>query len=67
MLTLITLFLTALNTVQSGKGLLPFSGDQPLPCLLSSLYMTTRSLPSFCMNVLHTGLLLEGVLGVPQH
>ena len=44
------------NTVQSGKGLLPFSGDQPLPCLLSSLYMTTRSLPSFCMNVLHTGL-----------
>ena len=54
--TNITLFLTALNTVQSGKGLLPFSGDQPLPCLLSSLYMTTRSLPSFCMNVLHTGL-----------
>ena len=54
--TNITLFLTALNTVQSGKGLLPFSGDQPLPCLLSSLYMTTRSLPNFCMNVLHTGL-----------
>ena len=32
------------------------SGDQPLPCLLSSPYMTTVSLPSFCMNALHTGL-----------
>ena len=30
--------------------------DQPLPCLLSSLYMTTGSLPSFYINVLHTGL-----------
>ena len=27
-----------------------------LPYLLSSLYMTTGSLPSFYMNVLHTGL-----------
>ena len=42
--------------VQSGTVLLPFSGDQLLPCLLSSLYMTTASLPSFGMNVLHTGL-----------
>ena len=51
----ITLCLTALHIVQSGTILLPFSGDQPLPCLLSSLYMTTGSLPSFCMNVLHRG------------
>ena len=54
--TNITLCLTALHIVQSGTGLLPFSGDQPLPCLLSSLYMTIGSLPSFCMNALHTGL-----------
>ena len=52
----VTLCLTALHIVQSGTGLLSFSGDQPLPCLLSSLYMTTGSFPSFCMNVLHTGL-----------
>ena len=58
-----TLCLNALHIAQSGTGLLPFSGDQPLPCLLSSLYMTTGSLPSFCKNVM----LLEGVLGVPQH
>ena len=52
----ITMCLTALHIVQSGTGLQPFSGDQPLPYLLSSLYMTTGSLPSFYMNVLHTGL-----------
>ena len=35
---------------------LPFSGDRPLLYLLSSDYMIPDSLPSFCMNVLHTGL-----------
>ena len=64
----ITLCLTALHIAQSGTGLLTFSGDQPLPCPLFSLCMTTGSLPRFCMNVLHPGLcLLEGVVGVPQH
>ena len=48
-------------------NLLPISWDQALPCPLCSLCMTTGSLPSFCMNVLHSGLLLEDVVGVPQH
>ena len=52
----ITLFLTALHIPQSEIGFLPFSGDRPLLCLLSSDYMIPHSLPSFCMNVLHTGL-----------
>ena len=47
---------TALHIVQSETGLQPFSGDQPLPGLLSSLDVTTGSLPSFYMNVLHTDL-----------
>ena len=51
-----TLFLTALHVVQLGTDLMPFFGDQPLLCLLFLLYMISESLPSFCMNVLHTGL-----------
>ena len=52
----IILFLTALHIAQAGTDILPFSGDQPLPCLLSLHYMTPGSLPTFCMNVLDTGL-----------
>ena len=51
----ISLCLTALHVAQSGTGLQPFSGDQPLPCPLL-LLCVTGSLPSFCMNVLHSGL-----------
>ena len=51
----IIFYLIALHIAQSGTDLLPFSGDQPLPCLLSLLYMTPGSLLSFYMNVLHTG------------
>ena len=49
----IILYLTALHIAQSGTDLLPYSGDQPLPCLLSLLYMTPGS---FYVNILHTGL-----------
>ena len=52
----ITLFFTALHIPQSEIVFLPFSGDQPRLCLLSSDYMIPDSLPSFCMNLLHTGL-----------
>ena len=49
----ITLYLTALHIAQSGTDILPFSGDQPLICLLSlhESDMTPGSLPSFCINV----------------
>ena len=33
-----------------------YSMVESLPCLLSLHYVTPGSLPSFCMNVLHTGL-----------
>ena len=41
---------------QAKKKKMQVHGDQPLPCLLSLHYMTPGSLPTFCMNVLHTGL-----------
>ena len=31
--------------------ILPFPGDQPLPCLLSLHYMTPGTFPSFCTKV----------------
>ena len=31
----IILYLTALHIAQSGTDIVPYSGDQPLPCLLS--------------------------------
>ena len=49
----ITLCLTALHIAQSGTDILAFSGDLPLPCLLSSLYMTTGSLPGNWPKFLH--------------
>ena len=65
----ITLCLTALHIVQSGTGLLPFAEDQPLPCVLSSLCMTTD--PRVIANFLHEcfahmSVLLQIVVGVPQ-
>lgn len=50
--TLTTLCLIALHIAQSGTDSLPFSGDKILPCLASLHYVTSGSLPSFCiMNV----------------
>ena len=61
----ITLCLTALHIAQSGAGLLPCSGNQPLRCLLSSLCMTV--IAKFLHECFaHRPMLLEGVLGVPS-
>ena len=60
------LCLTALHIVQSGTGLQPYSGDQPLPYLLSSCKVITlhdhRIIAKFLHECFaHRSMLLESV------